>query len=243
MVSWQKIYSREYSVQYCEIALRCGASESKSVTGGFVTRQAFVPEGRGVQSYFVDADEWAHVNADVEKFHAADAKHFAKFRKSFDAIGNQYLAESRKIAHMVQNGASRAQLLPAYAAFCDSWRDYCSILWAAWMLNERFSAKAEALLIRKAGEKKGGQLAASIMHPSRKTEIALAHDALFRMKKDGFTESELKTFHRDYAWLACLDVFNAPWTLDEVRHAVHSAKMTKSEEKAVPMADICNILN
>lgn len=42
MVSWQKIYSREYCVQYCEIALRSGAAESQSIMGGYLTHQAFV---------------------------------------------------------------------------------------------------------------------------------------------------------------------------------------------------------
>ncbi|MBI2446040.1 hypothetical protein HYV43_06645 [Candidatus Micrarchaeota archaeon] len=111
------------------------------------------------------------------------------------------------------------------------------------MLNERFSAKAEAFLARKAGADRGKQLAASVMHPSRKTEIALAHDLLSRMKKSGFTDADLSAFHGKYAWLSCLDVFNEPWTFDDVRLAVQSAKAEKSEEKTLSFDAVLNGLD
>lgn len=228
MVSWLKIFSREYSVQYCEIALRCGAKESAAILGGYFTAQAFVAEGRGVQSFYVDAGEWTRVNDAVEGFHAPTAERFAKFKTEFDAIGQRYLAECKKIAKTAQTASSPSDLSVAYASFFESWRDYCSILWAAWMLNERFSSKAETVLTNKAGGSAGRRLAASVLHPSEKTEIAQAHDALSAMNRDGFSEAELSVFHEKYAWLSCLDVFNRPWSLDEVRKAVESAKPEKA---------------
>ncbi len=243
MAFWQKIYSREYSVQYCEIALRSGAKESGSLLGGYLTEQAFVPEGRGVQSFYVDADEWVRLNNVVERVHSADATRFSKFKKQFDSIGRHYLSESKKIAARATTASVPSDLSSAYAVFFESWREYCSILWVAWMLNERLSARAEAVLAQKAGAEKGKQLAASVLHPSRKTEIALAHDALSRMKKDDFTEADLAAFHEKYAWLSCLDVFNEPWTLDDVRAAVHSAKAEKSEEKILPLDTVLDGLD
>ncbi len=239
MVSWQKIFSREYSVQYCEIALRCGAKESEGILGGYLVQQAFVPEGRGVQSFYVDAGEWTGVTDSVEAFHARDSKRFAKFKKDFDVIGQRYLDESKKNADAAAHASRPSDLSDAYSRFFRSWRDYCAILWAGWMLNERFSGKAEALLAAKAGAHEGKRLAASVLHPSEKTEIALAHDALSAMNRDGFSEAELAAFHERYAWLSCLDVFNRPWSLDEVRKAVESAK----PEKAVNLEPMESVLD
>jgi len=230
MSSWQKIFSREYSVQYCEIALRSGAEESERILGGHLTRQAFVPEGRGVQSFYVDAGEWMQLNDVVERVHAADSNRFSKFKRQFDALGNAYLAESRRIAQAAASASSPKDLAEDYSVFFDAWRDYCAVLWTAWMLNERLSSTAEAILAEKAGADEGKRLAAVVLHPSKKTEIGLAHDELSRMKKEGAGTADLAAFHTMYSWLSCLDVFNLPWSIDDVRKAVESSKPEKADQ-------------
>ena len=48
------------------------------------------------------------------------------------------------------------------------------------------------------------------------------------MKRDGFSASDLARFVQDYSWIPCLDFFNAPWSVEEVRAAVGSSKSEKT---------------
>ena len=243
MLSWQKVFSREYSVQYSEIALRSGSLEAKPLLGGFLTDQVMVPEGHGIQSFYVDSSQWAELNNAVEQTHASGASRFERFTKTFARIGDRYVAVSRALGRHDCEPAEPDEWAAAYRDFIPVWRDYCSVLWAGWMLNERFSMKAEALLTQKAGVEKGKALAASVLHPSRKTDVAMAHDELSRMKKEGFSEDELAAFHAAFSWLPCLDLFNAPWTLDDVRKAVASAKPDKTVKKTVALDSILERLD
>ena len=61
------------------------------------------------------------------------------------------------------------------------------------------------------------------------------YDELSRMKKEGFSERDLSRFGKKYSWLPCLDVFNAPWSIAEIRIAVQSVKPEKSGEKNEPL--------
>ncbi|HLD75601.1 MAG TPA: hypothetical protein VI874_01160, partial [Candidatus Norongarragalinales archaeon] len=132
---WEKIWSREYSVQYSEVAIRSISEECRHLLGGLIRRKFILSDAQGIQTGYASAQEWRRFGDGlVAKFLSTPGR-FETFKKTFHLLGKKYLAESRNLSRQAKRARTPAALGALYSRFYPAYRDYCAVLWAGYILN------------------------------------------------------------------------------------------------------------
>ena len=211
-----KIYAREYSVQYTEIAIRSLAHEVRDHVPMLVLSQAYLPE-QGNEACYVDKEEW-------QRFLDALSKRYSKestlkpLISRFHKYGKQYVATANRIGSLNLKQVKNEQLVKYYEQYQQSLITYTAYLWMGFFLNNIFSARVKKITEGKKIENSESILA-SLLLPSKRGGILALQDELLalRIKNGKLTNDFIKRILDKYKWMSCLDIHNEPWAVKDVR--------------------------
>lgn len=217
----KKLFSREYSVQYCEAAIRSLSSEVKEYIPHVVNSQCYIPE-QGNQAGYFDA-------VDVEAFEAglvdlaSNKDKLDDFVLKFHKYGRDYVEISNQIGSSVSSDTSPDQLLEYYNQYTQILHIYSAHLWMGHWLNNIISKSGQKLFDKKEqelGSSVDVKVHSALFSPEKKNGILLLHEQLLKMRDSGITdplESDFQDIMSEYSWMPCLDLQNDPWTYSDFK--------------------------
>ncbi|MBI3291017.1 hypothetical protein HYZ76_01910 [Candidatus Falkowbacteria bacterium] len=214
-LSWKKIWSREYSVQYCEVALRSLSREAQDILGTYMEHQLIVPDNMNESVYFEIFEEQKFVRSIVRRFTGNKTK-LKLFIKNFYQIGEDYQNFCKVLYQQNLKSKNNQYLRTIYAEYQTKAINYTAILWVGYLLNEYWSGYGESIL--KVSDDKVRE---ALFRPVRKSTVLIMQKEAAGIKGD---QRKLKKFWQKYRWLPCLDLHNKAWSLDDVRDYADNLK-------------------
>jgi len=214
---WRKIWSREYSVQYCETALHALGKQSSHLLPFVMKHQLMLPSHKNELCYFEEEEEKKFVGALVEHY-SSSKEAFAHFVKTFYSLGEEYEEYCLSVRKKNVRAHSEQELLDLYLIYKQKFLDYTCILWAGYLLAEYWMEKG---IIGLTDDK----VKEALFRPTKKSTVLLMQEEAAALKKD-----KLEAFWKKYQWLPCLDLQNDPWTLDDVRAYVSDITLGQTEK-------------
>ncbi|MEK6973308.1 MAG: PEP-utilizing enzyme [archaeon] len=209
-MNWQKYYSREYGVQYSEVALWMQFVNDKNITLKPIKNQAFVPENNN-ECYYAKADEWADLELFLSETYGSNPVIVEKFINDYFDLGNKYVEESKKISGMKY--ANNKEILNAYGKYWIVWTQYSAALLAAFILNDYYAhlahEKIQKYIEKITDEKLVKEYEAELLRPSRRAALLQLNDETKNKKFDELFE--------EYRWLSCLDIHNRPFSKEKFK--------------------------
>lgn len=243
---FNKLWSREYTVQYCECAMRTTCPDpdvAKHLT--FAMHKAFMITEDRNQSYYVDSDE-------MNGFQQALLKVFNSPRLlnktiyNFHRFGEEYIRTARNIGLSKLSALDNRALAQKIILYTKKWKIYTVYLWLGWYLNELAAEKGRAVIQSKnLYQKIIDQILLVLFSPIKRTSILKLQDALLKFKKQKkLPATVLAGFQKEYAWMSCLDLQNDPWTKSELQdffeHLVVPRKSSFTFDQAAKLAHLKN---
>ncbi|OGE77958.1 MAG: hypothetical protein A2751_02865 [Candidatus Doudnabacteria bacterium RIFCSPHIGHO2_01_FULL_46_14] len=233
-----KIFSREYSVQYTEIAIRSLNTEAKKYLPALVYSQTYLPEN-GNEACYVYAPEWqAFLDKLAKKY--KNKENLKQFFKKFHAYGKAYVATAKRAAKGSLNSKNDGELLVHYQHYQKALLKYSTHLWIGFFLAQGdYLERAKKILARKGIV--NTEITSALFLPNKLSSILALQDKLGSIKKRAghLNKKQVQTLLKHYAWMPCLDIHNNPWSADDLNkffaHLKPSGKQI-SFTKAVKLA-------
>lgn len=246
-MTYIRLFSREYSVQYADACMRMAGPENKSHTPLVIRTCLYFPE-KGNETFCMKTTEWQTFRQKIlEKFDSKQS--LKKLAAEFHRFGKKYVAAAQTLgSRLVCNGSTKTKI-KFYREYFSVYSTYTLYLWYGLLIADHFSEKGQKLLVQK--NISDSAVIDSLFSPAKKSGILLLQEKLSELKKQGITQLSPETKKRlakEYAWMPCLDVQNNPWNEKDidnffatlipvlrpalsVRTAVKKAKLSKSEQK------------
>lgn len=213
-----KIWSREYTVQYCEIAMRCVSKYTSPRVMPPKMDIFFIPEQKN-SSVFVEIRQLKASDEALEQI-ILHPKKQKLFINQFHKFGRNYVALSKFIGKKNLSGINTAKLIKLYNSYIKIWTQYSHFLWAIYDLNELVAHKGKLILENKNLNPKIHEMAThALFAPSKKTGILKLQEELENLKLRGhktLPPLQTKKIIKNYCWMPCLDLQNEPWTEADV---------------------------
>lgn len=208
-MSFIKLFSREYSVQYTEASIR---SIEK-----FVPSQAYVPE-QGNEACYADEVEWEAFIKKLSNAHSSP-RQVAAFAKKFHASGIHYTATAKKITKIAcrKRKVSDATMIRLYETYQKALIHYSAYVWFGYYLNSIYSEKIKIMIAPKK-RKNAHHFLPSLLTPIKKCGVLSLQNALsvYKKSKMGISQKQLAVIEKKYRWMSCLDIHNEPWTREDI---------------------------
>lgn len=232
MAKLTKIFSREYSVQYTEVAVRSLNAEVKKHLPSVVNSQAYLPEN-GNEACYVDAAEWQRFLDSLAKKYNSK-KNLKQFFKKFHAYGKTYVDTAKRMANGQLRPMTNQELMLRYQKYQEALIVYSAYLWMGFFLAQgAYLEKAKKIL-----EWKGvvdTQITSPLFWPSKLSSILALQNKLGTIKKNAgrFTKQLAKNLLKNYSWMPCLDIHNDPWKARDLNKFFANLKPSN---KQIPFA-------
>ena len=232
-ISWQKIYAREYGVQYSEVAISLLAKASYHFPK-ISTDQVVIPGEGHNTAFYIDDVSWVKLVEGLNEKYTSHVKKLEQYEKQFLYDGKNYLNFAKKISQLSLKALTNKELLSLFFEHQGRRDKYSVFAWSAFILNNYVAERATAIL-DKYIEKYG--------RDSEKEEI---HDELFRPEKRAavfqlqyeverhrgqLTPKVLEDLYERFKWLSCLDLHNHEWTKEEFKDHIKPFSKTKSKKE------------
>lgn len=235
-ISWQKIYEREYGVQYSEaaVSLLASASYHFPVTS---TDQVVVP-GEAGTTFYIDDVSWIKLVEGLNKKYTSNVKRLEEYEKQFLYDGDNYLKFTKDLSKLNLKKITNKQLLKLFLEHQDKKDRYSVFAWSAFILNNYVSERATSILdkyIAAAGRQNEKQeIIDSLFKPEKRAAVLQLQ---YEVEKHNGNPSGrvFENLYERYKWLSCLDLHNKPWTKEEFRQHIKSFTKSKSK-KEVPFS-------
>lgn len=223
-ISWQKIYEREYGVQYSEKAVSLLANANYHFSKLSVN-QAVIPAGEHNTAFFIDSKSWIELVEGLNKKYTSHVKKLEKYEKQFFFDGENYLVFSKKISQLNLKSLNDKELLLLFFDYQDKQDKYSVFAWSAFILNNYVADRATAIIDK------------YISGNNRESDKQKIHDSLFHPDKNAavfqlqyeigkgngkLTKKQFENLFNKFQWLSCLDIHNKPWTKEEFRNHIQS---------------------
>jgi phosphohistidine swiveling domain-containing protein len=215
---WKKIWSREYTFQYCEAALEAVGGGARGILPFIFREMIIISEKGNVACYCKKRDESDFIKAIVKSF-TSDKKSFSNFRELFNRFGKEYEEFTLEVYQKDLNGLKDKELESLYLEYLKRQVKYSALVWAAYYLNEYWSGWANSVLKGVEDEVRG-----ALMAPIKKSTV-LEMQKEARMVARG--DLRIQDFWKKYRWIPCLDLKNKPWTLEEVKKYIEELEPEK----------------
>lgn len=232
-ISWQKIYEREYGVQYSEMAILCLTDKAKHHVPKTSVDQIVVPS-KDNTAFYIDAVSWLGLVESLNEKYTSDLKGLAKYEKQFDIDGTNYLKATKKLSKLEVKNLSNSKLKALYFDYQKKLFLYSIFVWTAYILNNYVADRATAILdkyIKKSGRQSEKQeFYDSLFSPPKRAAI-LELQYEVEKARGGLSAKAFNTLYENYKWLSCLDLHNKPWTKEEFRK--HIKSFSKESNKKI----------
>jgi len=219
---WKKLYERDYTIQYWELA--CFMPENDAAFLG-------VPPIKG-HTVFRGLEKNATAYAPTEEAELQEkavAKYFSNpknaewFAHFFEDTGNHYLKTAKDVANKATLGKN---LKSAYLDYWKAWLDYTSALWFSFLANEVFADGVRQLVERKYKQNKPTaslqNLLATALTPSKTAQTVEITLEAFKAKQDGSPQA-LENFRKKFEWFPCNDLKFEPLAIEQAKKIVSEA--------------------
>src|SRR3990167_4763462 len=234
-ISWQKIYDREYGVQYSEeaVALLAKASYHFPVIS---TDQVVVPGEGNNTAFYIDDISWIKLVEGLNKKYISNVKRLEEYKKQFLFDGKNYLSFAQKLSRKDLKNLSNKELLKLFLKHQNKRDRYSVFAWSAFILNNYVAENATSIIdryIEKADRKNEKQEILDVLFKPEKRAAVLQLQYEVERHHGKLNQSDFEDLYERFKWLSCLDLHNKPWTKEEFREHVKS--FTKIESKKEPI--------
>ncbi len=235
-VSWQKIYEREYGVQYSEAAVALLA-EADYHFPVLSTDQVVFPSSGGT-AFYADGISWIRLIEGLDKKYSSSVKKVEQYEKQFNFDGNNYLKFAKSLSKLNLKKLSNEELLGLFVEHKNKKNKYTVFIWSAFILNDFIAGKAASILDKyiktSVRESERQDMLDSLFKPEKKAAILqLQYEVEKRNGK--LSEKLFNELYENFKWLSCLDLHNKPWTREDFKE--HIKHFNKSQNKhVVPFA-------
>lgn len=237
---WKKVWSREYSVQYCEMALHSVGKRVKLLTCP-MSHQLILPANHNQCCYFEDDEEQKFMESIVTQF-SGNPQAFRSFVQELYATGEEYVQYAQGIYQQDVKKAPLKKLAAWYEEYQERALIFCCMLWLGYLLNEYWTIYGNKLL-----SNVDAPVRAAVFKPQQKSTVFIMQEEARRITQiNGANEKKvaINQFWKTYQWLPCLDLHNPPWTIEHVEKYIREIKPSKntvaelSFEEAVQRANL-----
>src|SRR3989344_8179513 len=153
-ISWQKVYEREYGVQYSEMAIMCLTDKAKHHVPKTSVDQIVVPSKNNT-AFYADAVSWLKLVESLNSKYTSDLKGLAKYEKQFVIDGANYLNLTKKLSKLNVKNLSNSEFKDLYIDYHNKLFIYTIFIWTAYLLNNYVADRATGILdkyIEKSGK-------------------------------------------------------------------------------------------
>ena len=231
-ISWKKIYSREYGVQYSEMAIMCLSYKAKHHIPATSDFQVIIPEGNNTV-FYIDDISWVKLVESLNKRYTSDVKQLEEYEKQFVHDGKAYLNTAVKIARMDLKSSSNNKIKDLYLDYQNKLFHYSVFAWTSFILNNYVSERATAILDDYIKNSQGVDrqlFLDSLFKPTQKAVVLELQEEV--EKHDGkLSKATFEGIYEKYKWLSCLDIHNKPWTKEEFHQ--HITSFTQTVKKSI----------
>jgi len=242
-VEWIKIYSREYGVQYSEMAILCLSPKAKYHIPAPSVCQIVIPENNNT-AFYIDKKSWDRLVSSLNQAYTANIKKLEQYENAFVHDGKQYLAVARKISRLNLAQLSNKKLLSLYRQYQEKLFRYSVFAWTAFILNNYIADKATKILddyLKKYKYWENRQEMIDILFHPAKLAAGLKLQSLITSKGKTLSDKDMEKYYLQFRWLSCLDIHNKPWTKKEFRK--HISSLSSSPKKKIrPLSTLKNLL-
>lgn len=231
-ISWEKIYDREYGVQYSEVAV--AVLTDKSHFPNISTTHIVIPgEGQNT-TFYIDKKSWTSLVDGLNKEYTNNVKGLEKYEKQFLSDGENYLAIGKKISKTNMKKLSDSKLLELFLKHQEIRNRYSVFAWSAYILNNYVADRAVSILepyIKKYHREDQKQEIIDVLFRPEKLAAVIKLQKEVENHDGRLTAKQFDELYEKYKWLSCLDIQNKPWTKVEFReHISHFTKSQKNGE-------------
>ncbi len=236
-ISWQKIYEREYGVQYSEAAVSLLARANYHFPV-LSTDQVVVPAEEGNTAFYIDDISWIKLVEGLNSQYTSNVKRLEKYEKQFIFDGNNYLGFTKNLTKLKLKNLSNKELLKLFLEHQNKKDRYSVFAWSAFILNNYVAERATAILdkyIKKASrESEKQEIVDSLFKPEKRAAILQLQ---YEVEKHSGKPPKVvfNDLYKRFKWLSCLDLHNKPWTKEEFKEHIKSfTKAPSKKEIAFP---------
>ncbi len=237
-ISWKKIYSREYGVQYSEMAIMCLSNKAKHHIPRPSHFQVVIPEDNNT-AFYIDSVSWIELVESLNKRYTSDINQLEAYENQFIHGGEVYLNTAMKIAKMDLKNLPNKNLKNLYIDYQNKLFLYSVFAWTSFILNNYVSERATAILDNYINNSQGiyRQLFLdSLFKPTQKAAVLELQEEV--EKHEGkLPKAIFERIYEKYKWLSCLDIHNKPWTREEFRQCITSFTQTV-KKSALSLSEI-----
>jgi phosphohistidine swiveling domain-containing protein len=220
---WKKVFSREYTVQYCEVALNSISEKVKHlVKNAGMEKLIILPQHKNQCFYFEEREKKKFIEFIVEEF-TGDPKRFDGFKILFKKLGNDYVDVSKRIGKLNFNDFDNNKLKDLFLEYQKIALDYTCIIWITFLLNEHWSERGHKLV-----DKYDDKIKEALFRPIKRSTVLIMQEEASKIKGK---DEEIRKFWNKYKWISCLDLQNKPWSLKDVEDYVNNLKQGEQYEK------------
>src|SRR3989344_5572663 len=210
IISWIKIYAREYGVQYSEMAILCLSPKAKYHVPKPSVMQVVIPEGNN-SAFYIDKTSWNEL---------------------VESLNNKYTSHLKKLAGY-EKEINNKQLKEIFLNYQEKLFAYSVFAWTSFILNNYIADKATRILdsyIKKHSQENLRQdLIDSLFKPEKLAAVLLLQKEIYE-RKGGIKSADFNKLFKKYRWLSCLDIHNKPWTREEFKKHLKSLGIVSKEK-------------
>lgn len=231
IISWDKIYEREYGVQYSEVAISLLASAKYHFPETSFT-QIVIP-GSGGTAFYIDAKSWIKLVEGLNQKYTIHVKNLEEYEKQFIFSGKAYLKTAKYISRTIMKSLSNQELLSVFINHQGKRYRYSAFAWSAFILNNYVADRAtiilETYLKKHDLENEKQQSIDSLFNPYKRAAVL---ELQYEVQKHNGKPApkELDQLYNRFKWLSCLDIQNKPWTKKEFENHIKSFKSVVSKK-------------
>ncbi len=225
-LSWIKIYSREYGVQYSEMAILCLGPKADFHVPSPSVNQIIIPEDNNT-AFYIDGTSWKKLVESLNEEYTTHLNKLEKYEETFIKDGTKYLEVSKKTSKLNLPKASNDDLLNLYLDYQDKLFRYSIFAWTAFILNDYVAQRATSILDKYLKthniEDKKEEILETLFQPTKYAAILKLQHTI-EEQKGNLSKGKFEKLYEEYKWLSCLDLHNEPWSKNQFREAVNAFK-------------------
>lgn len=222
-MKWNRVISREYSVQYCEVALRTLSEEVKQFLPYTLKKQFIIPEHTN-ECFYLEETEFKKLMDGIVKKYTSDQDTFEKFVSLFHELGKKYIEFCKEINQKDLVSLSNSELKEIYAKYQNILIEYsCVGVWVGYLLNSYWTKQGLQML-----KTDDDKIKEALFRPEKKSTVVKMQLEAAEVKGN---ETKIKAFFEKYQWLLSLDVHKTTWSLQAVKEYIADIKPIKHSKQ------------
>lgn len=233
IISWKKIYEREYGVQYSEVAISLLAFATYHFPKTSLA-QVVTPGEEENTAFYIDDLSWVALVEGLNKKYTTKVRNLKEYEKHFLDDGKNYLEIAKKISRLNLKSLTNKELLSLFLEHQDKRNRYSCFAWSAFILNNYVADRATAILesyIKKHKKEDEKQEIIDALFRPEKRAAVLQLQYEIEKHNGKLTKKQFEDLYERFRWLSCLDIHNNPWTKEEFRKHIKSlANQSKQKQ-------------